>query len=50
MFDMAFRAFMQAGALLIFLMFWLVSSPVYFVAECCDWLDGHVNVILKRFF
>jgi len=43
-------ALMQIAGFSIFAVFWMVSSPIYIAAAGCDWLDSHVNELLKRLF
>ncbi len=40
------RGFMIVIGLLVFALFWMVCTPIYFLAQVCDWLDLRLSKYL----
>jgi len=39
---------LQLIGLLVFAVFWMISSPIYLAAHACDWLDKELQVFLDE--
>lgn len=48
MFKLVVETGMQLFGLFIFGLFWLISTPIYWAATGCDWIDKELKVALDE--